>query len=165
MEKLVHKNVQIVPAVSLEERAQFQRDALLPNNVGLEATSEGYFRFDILDTPRSPWNRSAARVFADFTIHQLCLPNTVEMFGALLHAFTAHLETIIRRYKRSLRPPGELVQAKTRSRRRTRKYQVRSYLWLRVTANTGLAISPTTLFGVHVQPLTKTQGHARASWC
>ncbi|KAJ6562035.1 hypothetical protein B0H19DRAFT_873242, partial [Mycena capillaripes] len=85
------------------------------------------FRFDVLGTSHSAWNKSAARVFADFTIRQLCLPNTVEMFGALSRAFSAHLATIIRRYRLSLKPRAEQLHIKIQSRRQTRKYQ-RRYL-------------------------------------
>ncbi|KAJ6450339.1 hypothetical protein C8R47DRAFT_998918 [Mycena vitilis] len=90
----------------------------------MEATSEDYFRFDVLGTPGSAWNKSAARVFADFTIRQLCLPNTVQMFQALQRAFKSHLETIIRRYKASLKPHAEHLLFQSLSRRQVRKYQL-----------------------------------------
>ncbi|KAJ7877686.1 hypothetical protein B0H13DRAFT_1570562, partial [Mycena leptocephala] len=82
------------------------------------------FRFDILGTPHSAWNKSAARVFADFTIRRLCLPNTTEMFQAVCQAFSAHLETIIRKYKVSLKPRAEQLRLQAHSRRRVRKYEL-----------------------------------------
>ncbi|KAJ7430007.1 hypothetical protein B0H11DRAFT_1649308, partial [Mycena galericulata] len=89
-----------------------------------EATTEADFRFDIEGSPNSPWNKSAARVFADFTIRQLCLPNTFDTFEALRRAFTSHLETIIRRYKKSLMSKREQRSLETVKRRQTRKYQL-----------------------------------------
>ncbi|KAJ7444118.1 hypothetical protein B0H11DRAFT_1747655, partial [Mycena galericulata] len=83
-----------------------------------------YFRFDIGSTRSSPWNKSAARVFADLTIRQLGLPNTVEMYEAIRHAFTAHLDTIIRRHKESLKPGPQQAQHKSKHRRQTRKYEL-----------------------------------------
>jgi hypothetical protein len=121
---MIHPNIQIVPAVTPEERAKYEEEALLPHNINKEATSEGFFRFDILGTPHSAWNKSAARVFADFTIRRLCLPNTTEMFQAVCQAFSAHLETIIRKYKVSLKPRAEQLRLQAHSRRRVRKYEV-----------------------------------------
>ncbi len=46
------------------------------------------------------------------------------MFDALKRAFTSHLETIIRRYKESLKSQRERINHRLVSRRRTRKYQV-----------------------------------------
>jgi hypothetical protein len=110
--------------VSSEERQEYEETILRPNNSNIEATSDQDFRFDLLGTRNSLWNKSAARVFADLAIRQLCLPNTVEMFEAIRHAFTAHLGRIIRRYKHSLKSKPEQLAEELRDRRRTRKYQV-----------------------------------------
>ncbi|KAJ6482357.1 hypothetical protein DFH09DRAFT_845427, partial [Mycena vulgaris] len=82
------------------------------------------FRFDILGSRNSPWNKSAARVFADMTIHQLRLPNTVQMFDALRHAFAAHLERITRRYQLSQKSKMEQNHLQSLGRRQARKYQL-----------------------------------------
>ncbi|KAJ7627895.1 hypothetical protein B0H17DRAFT_963108 [Mycena rosella] len=117
--------MQIVPAVSPDERQTYEEEAVLPNNGHIrEATSEHDFRFDVLGTPNSPWNKSAVRIFADFTIHQLCLPNTIEMFNGIRGAFTAHLETIIRRYKHAQLPQAEQACIESEQRRHSRKYQL-----------------------------------------
>ncbi|KAJ7101581.1 hypothetical protein C8R43DRAFT_907239 [Mycena crocata] len=122
LETLIEKNSQILPTVLDEERDAYAEESVRPNN--REATSEGNFRFDVLGTPNSPWNKSAARVFSELTIRQLCLPNTVEMFNAIKHAFTAHMETIMRRYKRSGLSKSEKAHLKSMLRRYSRKYQV-----------------------------------------
>ncbi|KAJ7429043.1 hypothetical protein B0H11DRAFT_1770383 [Mycena galericulata] len=95
---------------------------MLPRRTRPEATSAHSFRYDVQGTPHSPWNKSAARVFADAVIQKNGLPNTVEMFDALQRAFTAHLETIIRRYRSSLKSPASRAHAKSIDRRQTRKY-------------------------------------------
>ncbi|KAJ7041256.1 hypothetical protein C8F04DRAFT_1304069, partial [Mycena alexandri] len=89
-----------------------------------EATSARYFRFDVLGTPSSPWNKSATRVFAKLAIRQLALPNSYEMVQAIMKAFTAHLCTIMRRYKLSLKSTPERIQIKSLGRRQARKYQL-----------------------------------------
>ncbi|KAJ7716538.1 hypothetical protein B0H16DRAFT_1338941 [Mycena metata] len=94
--------MQIVPAVSVEELSEFEQDTR-------EATTAHYFRFDVLGTPNSSWNKSAARVFAKSAIRQLALPNSYEMVQAIKKAFTAHLQRI---------------QIKSLGRRQARKYQV-----------------------------------------
>lgn len=124
LESLIHKSVQITPSVSPDECHAYAAETLLPGNEDKEATSEDYFRFNICDTPRSPWNKSAARVFADLTIRQLGLSNTVEMFDALRHAFTSHLGTIIRRYKMSLMSRPQQAKKAATHRREVRKYEV-----------------------------------------
>ncbi|KAJ7017000.1 hypothetical protein C8F04DRAFT_980230 [Mycena alexandri] len=95
---------------------------MLPNS--REATSARYFRFDVLGTASSPWNKSAARVFAKLAIRQLSLPNSYEMVQAIKKAFTAHLRTIMRRYKLSLKSRPERMQMKSLGRRQARKYQL-----------------------------------------
>ncbi|KAK7008490.1 hypothetical protein R3P38DRAFT_2551435 [Favolaschia claudopus] len=124
LEKLVNKNVQLVPAVSEEERKQYEEEVLLPLDHVIEATSPDYFRIDILGTPRSAWNKSAARVFTKWIIEQLGLPNTLETVKAIQSAFSTHVDTIIRKYKESLKSSAERIYLKMRSRRQTRKYQL-----------------------------------------
>ncbi|KAJ7769593.1 hypothetical protein DFH07DRAFT_735937, partial [Mycena maculata] len=89
-----------------------------------EATSEESFRFDVLGTPNSPWNKSAARVFAELAIRHFSFPNTVEQFDGIRHAFTAHLKTIRKRYQTSLASGPQRGQQKRLDRLQTRKYQL-----------------------------------------
>ncbi|KAJ7074937.1 hypothetical protein B0H15DRAFT_792452, partial [Mycena belliarum] len=95
-----------------------------------QATSAENFRFDILAPRHSPWNNSAARVFAELTISQLCLPNTIEMFEAIRHAFTGHLDRITRRYKHSLKSKTQQAYLEAQGRRTSRKYQVLTFLFI-----------------------------------
>ncbi|KAJ7898763.1 hypothetical protein B0H13DRAFT_1623025 [Mycena leptocephala] len=117
---MIPKEAQIHISVTVEDRLEYER-ASVP---GTEATSGDYFRIDILGTPNSPWNKSAARVFTSFTIDQNSLPNTTEMFDAIRRAFTTHLETIIRRYKDSLKSQNERACRAALDRRQSRKYEL-----------------------------------------
>ncbi|KAJ7601356.1 hypothetical protein DFH06DRAFT_1026347, partial [Mycena polygramma] len=85
---------------------------------------EDYFRFDILGTPHSPWNKSAVRVFADFIIERNAFPNSVEMFDAICKAFTTHLETIMRRYKDCAKSQAERLRHAALDRQQSRKYEL-----------------------------------------
>lgn len=127
LQDLVDKNMQIVPSVASEERQAYEERASIPGHA--EATSGEYFRFDVRGTPHSPWNQSAARVFADHVIYTACLTNTVNVFEGLRRGFATHLETIIRRYRKSLmflRDPEGHKRLVNKARRQTRKYQVTS---------------------------------------
>ncbi|KAF8179249.1 hypothetical protein K438DRAFT_1977322 [Mycena galopus ATCC 62051] len=126
LEELVPKNDQIIPTVSVDERRGYEAIALLPStdNRLSEATSEDNFRFDVLGTRNSAWNKSAARVFADLTMRHLGLKQTYELFEALRHAFIGHLERIIRRYKRSQQSIAAQLELKSGDRQQTRKYQL-----------------------------------------
>ncbi|KAJ7233254.1 hypothetical protein C8J57DRAFT_1090726 [Mycena rebaudengoi] len=112
--------------VSQVEAKTYKDRTSTPTNVdiGVEATSADDFRIDILGTQSSPWNKSAARVFADLAIQDLCLPNTHEMYQAIVHAFKAHLDTIIKRYKKSLKTSVERAVIASKGKRQTRKYQL-----------------------------------------
>ncbi|KAF8154394.1 hypothetical protein K438DRAFT_1483961, partial [Mycena galopus ATCC 62051] len=82
------------------------------------------FRFDILGTPRSTWNKSAARVFARLAIHQLVLPDNLQMFTAIVKAFETYMDRIIRRYKTSLKSDTAQAQSRSRLSKYGRKYQL-----------------------------------------
>ena len=94
LKTLVPKRAQLTPLVTLEEHAAYKGQILLPQNIRLEATSEDNFQFDVLGTPSSPWNKSAACVFAGLAIHHLVLPNNMEMFNAISKAFETYLYSI-----------------------------------------------------------------------
>ncbi|KAJ6543717.1 hypothetical protein DFH09DRAFT_838148, partial [Mycena vulgaris] len=85
---------------------------------------EDDFRFDVQGTARSAWNKSAARTFANISIQQLVLPNTLEMVNAIIKAFETYLEAIIRRYKVSLKTQDQQAQLKSKLSHHGRKYQV-----------------------------------------
>jgi hypothetical protein len=127
LETFIPRQAQIVPNVPPEERHAYEHKIIQPQNIHLEAVSGQDFRFDILGTPSSPWNKSAARVFANLAIQQLCLPDTVEIFKAIRHGFTQYLDTIIRRYKVSLKTSSEIEALHAAKARHTRKYQVFIY--------------------------------------
>ncbi|KAK6997501.1 hypothetical protein R3P38DRAFT_2562009 [Favolaschia claudopus] len=124
LQSLVPKQAQVIPLVTPEERTRYEKQIQLPQNSHLEATSETNFRFDVLGTNRSLWNKSAARVFADLTIRQLGLPNNIDMFQAIVKAFQTYLSTIIRRYKTSLKSADEQELVRSRVSKYGRKYQV-----------------------------------------
>lgn len=124
LETLIPKRAQLIPLVTPEERASYEAQILLSQNSRLEATSEDNFRFDILGTRRSPWNKSAARIFAGLTIRQLVLPNNLEMFNAIVKAFQTYLHTVIRRYQMSLKTPEQQLSVRSKISQYGRKYQV-----------------------------------------
>lgn len=147
-----------------EERGEYEARASQPTLPGAdrEATSERNFRFDVCGTRSSPWNKSAARVFAGLAIRQLCLPNTISMHGSLRHAFSAHLERIIRRYKDSQKSLVEQRRLKSDGNRRTRKYQVGSFLpSFFYPLTRPLALSSTALHCPHVWTLAPAHSNAR----
>ncbi|KAJ7202701.1 hypothetical protein C8J57DRAFT_1101892 [Mycena rebaudengoi] len=113
------------------ERQAYEEKTLQPPNIGLEAVSGSNFRYDVLGSPSSPWNKSAARVFANLAIDQLGLPNTSEMFEAIRQGFKKYLETIIRRYKASLLSSAVQKEKRSLKSRYTRKYQVFKFLYHR----------------------------------
>ncbi|KAJ7185965.1 hypothetical protein C8R46DRAFT_881283 [Mycena filopes] len=121
---LVPRRAQIVPLVTPEECAKYESDIRLPQHTRLEATSADNFRFDVLGTPRSSWNKSAARIFAALAIQQLVLPDNLEMFNAIVKAFETYLDAIIRRYKTSLKSIEQQAQIRSNLSRYGRKYQV-----------------------------------------
>ncbi|KAJ7128190.1 hypothetical protein C8R43DRAFT_887276, partial [Mycena crocata] len=82
------------------------------------------FRFDVCGTQYSPWNKSAVRVFARLIIRKLHLPNTLEMFEAVRKAFSAHLGSIIKRYRLSLKTRAVQRRLRSLNRRRVRKDQL-----------------------------------------
>ncbi|KAJ7872355.1 hypothetical protein B0H14DRAFT_2502796 [Mycena olivaceomarginata] len=124
LDELIPKIAQIVPLVTREECALYEAQILLPHNSRLEATSKENFRFDVQGTPRSPWNKSAARVFSHFTIQQLGLPNSLEMFNAITKAFETYVDHIIRRYKLSLKTAEEQALERSKHSKYGRKYQL-----------------------------------------
>ncbi|KAJ7690148.1 hypothetical protein B0H14DRAFT_2652525 [Mycena olivaceomarginata] len=123
LDELIPKIAQIVPLVTREECALYEAQILLPHNSRLEATSKENFRFDVQGTPRSPWNKSAARVFSHLTIQQLGLPNSLEMFNAITKAFETYVDHIIRRYKLSLKTAEEQALERSKHSKYGRKYQ------------------------------------------
>ncbi|KAJ7638276.1 hypothetical protein FB45DRAFT_739537, partial [Roridomyces roridus] len=75
------------------------------------------FRFDVTTRPTSPWNRSAARVFATITIRNANLPFTYDMRLTVERAFAAHLERIFRRRQDSEKGQAHLMSKAARAHR------------------------------------------------
>jgi hypothetical protein len=113
--------------VSADERLRYETIVKQPMVDGIprsEATTEEDFKFDVEGTRNSPWNKSAGRVFTQIAMREVGLPRTYETLNSLQHAFTSHLDTIIRRYKNSQKPLPIQLQAKSKTRRQNRQYQV-----------------------------------------
>ena len=81
-----------------------------------------YFRFDLLGTPRSAWNKSAARVFTiDFIkTHKL----SKKRFDEVVEAFFTRIKNLQAQYKLKLKGPTVVLAAKIKRRRDFRKYSV-----------------------------------------
>ncbi len=88
-----------------------------------------YFRFDLLGTPRSAWNKSAARVFAaDYIktnkLSKKCLEEVME-------AFFTRIKNLQAQYKLQLKGPTVVLAAKIKRRRDFRKYSVGSETYVK----------------------------------
>lgn len=114
--------------ISLEERRQYEE--LRAAGQREEAMTEEDFRIDVLGSPKSPWNQSAARVFTRFFIDENDFPPTLEVHTAIRNAVTAHIETIIRRYKQSHKSQPERLLYRSMDRRQSRKYKVSASYFL-----------------------------------
>jgi hypothetical protein len=66
-----------------------------------------HFRIDILGTPRSPWNRSAARVFCDDFLKEKDLTPTPDIMQDVMDSFYTRLKTLRRDYQLNLLHPPE----------------------------------------------------------
>lgn len=82
---------------------------------------EDNFRYDLLGTPRSPWNQSAARVFAVAFRRwaQADLDHT-----ATTDAFFTWIKSLKQNYKKSQLNAAEQGRAQSLARRKTRKRAV-----------------------------------------
>ncbi len=81
-----------------------------------------YFRFDLTSKPKSPWNRSAARVFAtDFiTTYQV----SKRAFDDIVASFFVRVKTLQAQYRLRLKGPMTVLMSKVQRRREYRKYTV-----------------------------------------
>ena len=92
-----------------------------------DCCTASHFRIDILNGPRSPWNRSAARVFAiDFArFHDLDLNGP--LLDDIENTFFTRVKTLRAKYLKSLRPKAGNELDTQKDRRWQRKRGV-SYL-------------------------------------
>ncbi|KAJ7650503.1 hypothetical protein FB45DRAFT_731454 [Roridomyces roridus] len=86
--------------------------------------SEQNFRIDVRGTRASAWNKSAARVFAPIVMRNEGYRDTHETRHLILSAFTAHMDTLIRRFRHLNKSKEEQESLESQARRRSRKYQV-----------------------------------------
>jgi hypothetical protein len=94
----------------------------------IEAMSSSQFRLDIRGTPRSTWNKSAARVFAADIIEKLGLPDTHTMFQTMEKAFGTHLKHLMRKYRDFTLSAEARQLIRSKHNRYQRKYSVSSLL-------------------------------------
>jgi hypothetical protein len=155
-----------VPLVTPEECVIYEAQIRLPQNTRFEATSEENFCFNVLGTARSPWNKSAARIFAGLAIRQLVLPNNLEIFNAISKAFETYLESIIRRYKTSLKTAEDQARLHSKLSQHGRKYQVCLTLHIGSGINNYISAFPSsTIHFICFPTIAKSQLNVGATWC
>jgi hypothetical protein len=93
------------------------------------------FMVDVAGTPRSPWNVSASRVFANYMVEKMGYDDTEETRKAIEKAFSTRIKSLRLCYKRDMLSPANKTAAKSEHSRYQRKYQVIviSSLWHSVT--------------------------------
>lgn len=110
------------------------KDDLMAYHQKLEATGGNCepcttiedFIFDVESTPKSPWNKSAGRVFARWVVVDvLDRSDREDNIDEVAEAFYTRVKTL--RYKRSrqYQTPAQRDHAASMTRRDSRKYQVR----------------------------------------
>ena len=82
------------------------------------------FMIDVAGKPKSPWNVSIGRVFANHLIEKMYYDDTEEMRNAIEKAFSNRIKSLQSRYRRDKLPHGEKVAERSRHSRDQRKYQV-----------------------------------------
>lgn len=109
--------------VNQEELDAFSASWQFDNGMSCRACCEStFFRFDLLGTPRSDWNKSAAQVFTlDFLkTYNLSKKN----FDDIAEAFFTRVKNLHAQYKLQLKGPTAVLAAKIKRRRDFRKYAV-----------------------------------------
>ena len=115
--------------VNQEELATFCASWNIDNGMSCRpCCSSEYFRFNLLGTPKSAWNRSAARVFAMDYIKTYKLSK--KHFDGVAEAFFSRVKYLQAQYKLRLKGPTVVLAAKIERRRNFRKYSVSRYLKL-----------------------------------
>ena len=79
--------------------------------------TEELFMVD-LQQPHSPWNQSAARVFASSFICFHDLPNSDQLYDDLVRAFFVRMKSLRREHLTSLKDPKQVAQRRRRDGRK-----------------------------------------------
>jgi hypothetical protein len=82
------------------------------------------FMVDVAGTPRSPWNASASRVFANYLVEKMGYDDTEETRKAIEKAFSTRIKSLKLRYKHNVLSRANKAAAKSEHSRYQRKYQV-----------------------------------------
>ncbi|THU88936.1 hypothetical protein K435DRAFT_865819 [Dendrothele bispora CBS 962.96] len=98
----------------------------------VECCDAGHFRIFLGSSPRHPWNRSAARVFADTIIADESTPFTEDDRRTLISGFFVRVRSLVTKYRReSLADDDMLQQLDKEKRRRQRKAELHQRrLWV-----------------------------------
>lgn len=109
--------------VNQEELDAFSASWQFDNGMSCRACCEStFFRFDLLGTPKSDWNKSAAQVF---TVNFLKTYNlSKKLFNNVAEAFFTRVKNLQAQYKLQLKGPTAVLGAKIKRRRDFRKYAV-----------------------------------------
>ncbi|THU85801.1 hypothetical protein K435DRAFT_868939 [Dendrothele bispora CBS 962.96] len=87
----------------------------------VECCDAGHFRIFLGSSPRHPWNRSAARVFADTIIADQSTPFTESDRRALIYGFFVRVESLVKKYRRRALADDDMVQELGREKRRRQR--------------------------------------------
>lgn len=84
------------------------------------------FKIDLLGNPRSPWNKSAAAVFAkDFISYHAAIPdNDADIFDEVMNVFLTRVKSLHLAYRDRLKSQELKNKIRQRARRNGRKYSV-----------------------------------------
>lgn len=113
----------LVPQVTPEQAAAFSAGWKTSSGTTCDpCCTESNFRFDILGKPKSPWNKSAGRVFTtSFAKHyQISKP----YFPGIIEAFHTRVKSLKADYKRHIQSVRQRSATSGASRRYQRKRKV-----------------------------------------
>jgi hypothetical protein len=83
------------------------------------------FMIHLAGDPKSPWNVSAGRVFADYLIKKTGRDDTPEMRKSIEKAFITRVKSLKCQLKRDALPQAEKSAERSKHSRKQRKYEVR----------------------------------------
>jgi hypothetical protein len=98
--ELVGKDRLLIPLVTNEQAAAFEALWNVDHGGSCSSCCSAHdFRFDILGAPHSPWNSSAARVFADHFTTFHGIPQTPTAIHDAMACFFTRIKTLKDGYK------------------------------------------------------------------
>jgi len=133
IDRLAENRIQDTFSVTVAEAKRWQTQPL-DNRPNPECCTAETFRVCIQGDPKSPWNRSAARVFSrSFATHHGLDP-TPENLNDIYERALSRFKNIKAEIKRKALPDEDKELVAQRERRRGRKSGVREHIYIRLPA-------------------------------